>query len=339
MNYQYKGTGFSNTVIDKYSDALLLELYGSMLRIRMIEEEIERRYHEDEMKTPIHLVIGQEAGSVGCCTALEKTDDIYCSHRTHGNYLAKGGDLRAMMAELYCRSTGCAGSRGGSMHLIDKSAGVAGTSAIVAGIIPVATGAAFAARTKKPGKIVGVFFGDAALEEGALWESLNFAVLHKLPILYLCENNFYSVCTPLDERQPPSTELFKKAEAFGARSLQVDATNIVSVYEASSGAAEYARNGNGPVFIELIAYRWRGHGGAGDDSHTGYRDPAEVEQWRAVCPIESFRKVLKDKAVLQDDYDDNIRRQFGLEIKDAFEYAINSPNPEQKDLKTFVYSS
>jgi pyruvate dehydrogenase E1 component alpha subunit len=173
-----------------------------MFRIRRIEEAIESRYHEDEMKTPIHLVIGQEATSVGCCAALTTRDLLYSSHRTHGNYLAKGGDLRAMLAELYCRINGCAGSRGGSMHLIDKSVGMAGTSAIVAGAIPIATGAALAVQLKGEDRVVVVFLGEAATEEGATSESLNFAVLKQLPIVFLCENNFYSVQSPLWTRQP-----------------------------------------------------------------------------------------------------------------------------------------
>src|SRR5204863_5717753 len=139
-----------------------------MLRIRRIEEEIERRYKDDQMKTPIHLVIGQEATAVGCCAALAETDLVYSSHRTHGAYLAKGGDLRAMLSEMFCRLNGCAGSRGGSMHLIDKRVGMAGTSAIVAGAVPIATGAALAAQMKGEDRVIVVFFGDAATEEGAM---------------------------------------------------------------------------------------------------------------------------------------------------------------------------
>jgi len=164
-----------------------------MLRIRLIELEIEKQYHLDQMKTPIHLVIGQEATSVGACAALTNEDHLYSTHRTHGNYLAKGGNLRAMMAEMYCRKSGCVASRGGSMHLIDKSVGMMSTSAIVGGIIPIATGAALAAQLKGEKRATVVFFGDAATEEGVTYESLNFAALKNLPIIYFCENNFYSV--------------------------------------------------------------------------------------------------------------------------------------------------
>ncbi len=156
VRYTYQGTGFKDWTgrVGNYRPEFLLRLYRSMLRIRILEEEIEKRYHEDQMKTPIHLVIGQEATSVGCCAALTDADLLYSSHRTHGNYLAKGGDLKAMLSEMFCRENGCAGSRGGSMHLIDKKVGMAGTSAIVGGAIPIATGAALAAQDagRRPGE-------------------------------------------------------------------------------------------------------------------------------------------------------------------------------------------
>src|SRR6185436_2928213 len=176
--------------------------YRSMLRIRRIEEEIERRYHQDQMKTPIHLVIGQEGAAVGACSVLRTTDLVYTSHRTHGAYLAKGGDLKAMLCEMHCRINGCAGSRGGSMHLIDKRVGMAGTSAIVGGAVPIAAGAALAAQMKSEDRVVVVFIGDATTEEGVASETLNFAALKKLPLIFFCENNFYYVQSPLATRQP-----------------------------------------------------------------------------------------------------------------------------------------
>src|ERR1043165_4444178 len=183
IRYPYKGEGAAGFARfeESHEPAFLIGLYFSMLRIRLVEEEIERRYHQDQMKTPIHLVIGQEATSVGCCAALRQTDLLYSSHRTPGNYLAKGGDLRAMLCEMHCRVNGCAGSRGGSMHLIDKQAGMAGTSAIVGGAVPIATGAALAAKMKHEDRVVVVFVGDATTEEGVMAESLNFAALKQIP--------------------------------------------------------------------------------------------------------------------------------------------------------------
>src|ERR687891_543404 len=225
MTIRYTYTARGAEVLEPHHGAhtpeFLIDLFYSMLRIRRIEEEIERRYHEDQMKTPIHLVIGQEATSVGCCAALRDTDLIYSSHRTHGNYLAKGGDLKAMLSEMHCRANGCAGSRGGSMHLIDKKVGMAGTSAIVGGAVPIAVGAALAAQMKQEDRVVVAFLGDATTEEGVTAESLNFAALRQVPAIFFCENNFYSVQSPLTKRQPPR-EIHKWAAAHHLSSSVVD---------------------------------------------------------------------------------------------------------------------
>lgn len=321
----------------KYQADFLVGLYRSMLRIRMIQEAIESRYHEDEMKSPIHLVIGQEATSVGVCAALRDTDLVYSSHRTQGNYLAKGGSLKAMLSELYCRANGCVGSRGGSMHLLDKSVGYAGSSALVAGSVPIATGSAFAAQYLKKDQVNVVFFGDAATEEGALWEALNFAALKSLPVIYLCENNFYSVCSSLEVRQP-RVDIYKKAETFGLNSVRLDGTKILDVYEATQEAVERARSGGGPSFIESVAYRWRGHGGAGDDSASGYRDPEEVQAWQEFCPIAGLYRNLVQQDLIDELRQTAMTESISEEILEAFEHAINSPNPEEKDLSTHVYS-
>jgi TPP-dependent pyruvate/acetoin dehydrogenase alpha subunit len=338
IRYEFKQKPFANRDLSAYDSDLPIELFRSMLRIRRIEEEIENRYHEDEMKTPIHLVIGQEATSVGVCKALKTTDRIYATHRTHGNYLAKGGDLKKMMSELYCRADGCAGSRGGSMHLIDHAVGMAGSSAIVGGSMPIATGSAFAAKYFKTDVVTGVFFGDAACEEGVVWESLNFAALKKLPILYVCENNFYSVCSPLDSRQPVGTSLTEKAAAFGIQAECIEANDVLTVYEAAEKAVAKIRAGEGPVFLECIAYRRRGHGGAGDDSHAGYRDPEEVKLWEQVCPVDSFREALAANGLLDDVALANMEAELREEILEAFDHAINSPNPVEEDLYTFAYA-
>lgn len=308
-----------------------------MLRIRLIEEEIERRYHEDQMKTPIHLVIGQEATSVGCCAALRQEDLLYSSHRTHGNYLAKGGDLKAMLCEMHCRINGCAGSRGGSMHLIDKSVGMAGTSAIVGGAIPIATGAALAAQMQRVDRVSVVFFGDAGTEEGVTSESLNFAALKKLPVIFFCENNFYSVQSPLVTRQPPR-EIYKWAAGYGIGSVRVDGTNVLAVYEAVREAVKRAREGGGSTFIEAPVYRFRAHGGAGDDSHTGYRDTAELKAWEEVCPIETYFRFLANAGLITAAQRERMRAEIMQEVIEAFDYALASPNPEEKDLYTHVYS-
>jgi TPP-dependent pyruvate/acetoin dehydrogenase alpha subunit len=340
IQYRYAGEGLAGFERrgPRHAPQFQLQLFREMLRIRIIEEEIERRYSEDQMKTPIHLVIGQEATSVGCCAALTRDDLLYSSHRTHGNYLAKGGDLRAMLSEMYCRANGCAGSRGGSMHLIDKSVGMAGTSAIVGGAMPIATGAALAAQIKGERRVTAVFFGDAGTEEGVASESINFAVLKQLPIIFFCENNFYSVQSPLWTRQP-AREIWKWASGYGLPAVQVDGMNVLAVYEATCEAVERARSGGGPTFIEASCYRFRAHGGAGDDTKSGYRDLDERNAWDAFDPLVLHFDYLSRAGVLTSAVRDAMTNEIMAEVLDAFEHAIGSANPVEADLYRHVYAS
>jgi pyruvate dehydrogenase E1 component alpha subunit len=339
ITYPYRSTAQPFTGAEtRYDSGFLLGMFRAMLRMRRIEEEIERRYSEDQMKTPIHLVIGQEGTAVGCCAAMRDEDLLYSSHRTHGAYLGKGGDLKAMMCELYCRANGCVGSRGGSMHLIDKRVGMAGTSAIVGGSVPIATGAALAAQVRGQSHATVVFLGDATIEEGVVSESLNFAALKQLPVVYFCENNFYSVQSPLSERQPPQREIHTWAATYGMPSVVVDGTNVLAVYEAARDAVERARAGGGPTFIEAPVYRFRAHGGSGDDSHTGYREVGEREQWETVCPIARLGGFLRETALLNDAAERVMEAEIRDEIAEAFAFAIASPNPVEADLHRHVYA-
>jgi TPP-dependent pyruvate/acetoin dehydrogenase alpha subunit len=339
IRYRYTGQGaqgyerFTGT----YSAEVERALFRSMLRIRRIEEEIERRYHDDQMKTPIHLVIGQEATSVGCCAALDTSDLLYSSHRTHGNYLAKGGSLKAMLCEMHCRANGCVGSRGGSMHLIDKAVGMAGTSAIVGGAVPIATGAALAAQMKRQSHVVVVFLGDATTEEGVASESLNFATLKQLPIVFFCENNFYSVQSPLATRQP-ARSIRAWAAGYGMPAVEVDGVNVFAVHAAARQAVERARSGGGPTFIEAPVYRFRAHGGSGDDSRTGYRSEEERAAWEAIDPLRLFGDYLTAGHRLDRAAVDAMEREIADEIADAFEFALASPNPTEADLYQHVYA-
>ncbi len=337
--YDYSGPGFDawKPRLAGYGKAFLVELFRRMLRIREIELEIERRYRQDHMKTPIHLVIGQEATAVGCCAAMHVEDLAYSSHRTHGVYLAKGGDLKAMLSEMHCRIDGCAGSRGGSMHLIDFKVGMAGTSAIVAGSVPIATGAALAAKMQRADRAVAVFFGEAATEEGVVSECLNFAALKRLPMVFFCENNFYSVQSPLSERQP-ERDLARWAEAHAMRAVRVDGMNVLDVHEAAKEAFARAKKGEGPSFIEARVYRYRAHGGNGDDSATGYRDVAEREAWEQRCPVEGLYGLLKDAGMLDAAKRKAMHAEIVAETLAAFEHALAAPHPVEADLYTHVYA-
>jgi len=339
IRYPYKGHGPAgfDRIPHSHSTEQLVGWYRAMLRLRRIEEEIERRYHQDQMKTPIHLVIGQEAAAVGCCSALRRSDLVYTSHRTHGAYLAKGGDLGRMLCEMHCRINGCAGSRGGSMHLIDKAVGMAGTSAIVGGAVPIATGAALAAKMKQEDRVVVVFLGDATTEEGVTSESLNFAALKRLPVIFFCENNFYSVQSPLATRQP-QRDLRAWAEAHGMSAVSADGVNVLAVHDAVRAAVARARAGDGPTFIEVPVYRFRAHGGAGDDSRTGYRAEAERIAWETVDPISLFGEYLTRSAKLDAASIQRMETEIAGEIGAAFELAIASPDPIEEDLYRHVYA-
>ena len=340
IRYPYKGEGvggFTRLAASR-NQRHLAGLYRAMLRIRRIEEEIERRYHQDQMKTPIHLVIGQEAAAVGCCAALAPSDLVYSSHRTHGAYLAKGGDLKAMLCEMHCRVNGCAGSRGGSMHLIDKGAGMAGTSAIVGGAVPIAVGAALAAQLKGEQRVVVVFLGDATTEEGVTSESLNFAALKQVPVIFFCENNFYSVQSPLATRQPATRVIHQWAASHEVPAAEVDGANVLAVEDAVQSAVARARAGGGPSFIEARVYRFRAHGGSGDDTRTGYRHEAEPAAWLAFDPISMFGEYLADRKLLDADAVAVMEEEIGREIAEAFEFALASANPTEADLYTHVYA-
>ena len=339
IRYPYTGEGVRgfDRFAGAHAPAFLIDLYYSLLRIRRIEEEIERRYAQDQMKTPIHLVIGQEATSVGACAALRQTDLLYSSHRTHGNYLAKGGDLNAMLCEMHCRVNGCAGSRGGSMHLIDKRVGMAGTSAIVGGAVPIATGAALAARLRGTGDVVMVFLGDATTEEGVASESLNFAALMQVPVVFFCENNFYSVQSPLSTRQP-ARDIRAWAASYTLPSVRVDGTNVLAVHAAAQTAVDRARAGGGPSFIEAPVYRYRAHGGAGDDSRTGYRDEAERQAWEAYCPVKMYGEYLTGTGRLSPAAIEAMEARIAGEIAASFEFALASLNPTEQDLYRHVYA-
>jgi len=339
IRYPYLGEGVAgfDRFAGSYRPDFLVGLYRSMLRIRRIEEEIERRYHQDQMKTPIHLVIGQEATAVGCAAALRPSDLVYSSHRTHGAYLAKGGDLKAMLCEMHCRANGCVASRGGSMHLIDKRVGMAGSSALVGGAVPIATGAALAAQMKGEDRVVVVFLGDATTEEGVTSESLNFAALKRLPVIFFCENNFYSVQSPLSSRQPPR-EIHAWAAAHQVPAVKVDGTNVLTVLDTTKTAVGRARAGDGPSFIEAPVYRYRAHGGAGDDSGTGYRSVAEREAWQRFCPVMMFMEHLTRAGMLDKDAVAGMERVIATEIAEAFAFALASPDPTEEDLYRHVYA-
>ncbi len=314
-----------------------LALLRSMLRIRRIEEAIAKRYVEQEMRCPMHLCIGQEAIAVGVCSALSVADNVFGNHRAHGHFLAKGSNLNAMIAELYGRSSGCCGGRGGSMHLIDLEAGFLGSTPIVGGTVPLAVGSAWASSLKHNGQVTVVFFGDGCFEEGVVHESMNFASLHKLPVIFVCENNEFSVYTRLNERQP-DRPIYRLAEAHGLTAYTGDGNDVEEVLRISRTAVDLARRGLGPQFIELHTYRWREHCGPDFDDHLNYRSEQEVEEGMKNCPIARYIKILEQgnsKVHLEiKQLEDEIKK----EISAAFEFAFASKRPTDDDAQAKVYA-
>ena len=301
-------------------------LLAGMLRIRLVEEAIADRYAEQEMRCPTHLCIGQEAIAVGVCDVLERGDKVFSNHRAHGHYMAKGGDLGAMIAELYGRETGCCGGRGGSMHLIDLDAGFMGATPIVGGTIPVAVGAAWASKLQQRKDVTVVFFGDGCFEEGVMHESLNFSALHKLPMVFICENNDFSVYTPLKLRQP-QRPIHGIAAAHGLTAVAGDGNDVDAVRALAKHAVEAARIGQGPQFLELSTFRWREHCGPNFDHDLNYRSQDEIKAGLADCPIERYKEVMRkngvDVASLLVKLEDQLRR----EIDAAFVFSDQSANP------------
>ncbi|MBU0581298.1 MAG: thiamine pyrophosphate-dependent dehydrogenase E1 component subunit alpha, partial [Candidatus Margulisbacteria bacterium] len=253
----------------------LVSMLRSMLRIRMAEEQIGELVKKREIICPAHLSVGQEAIAVGVCSALTNNDYLFSTHRAHGHYLAKGGNLKAMMAEMFGRKTGCSGGRGGSMHLVQPDIGIMGTTSIVGGCFPIAVGAGLSLKLRDEKNISVVFFGDGAMDEGVFFESLNFAAIHKLPVLFVCENNYYAthmrICRRIRcDRQVNNLQqyevcecdqLIKRVEAFNVPAKRVYGNDPVEVNKTARFMIDYIRSGQGPYFLDCLTYRWRGHVG------------------------------------------------------------------------------
>ncbi len=316
--------------------ATLLSMYEMMLRIRKFEDKIAEVYPEQEMRCPTHLSIGEEASAVGVCTALRQDDCIYSTHRCHAHYLAKGGDPRRMIAELYGKKTGCTGGKGGSMHLTDESIGMMGTSAIVGASIPLAVGAALAFTMKSSDSIAVAFFGDAGVEQGVFHESLNFAALKRLPVLFVCENNFYATQTPFATRQALDN-IYKRVEIYDIPGERIDGNDVLAGYLATIKAIQRCRRGDGPTLLECRTYRWREHVGPYFDYDLGYRTKEEVEEWIGRCPVENWKKrLLQAKVVTEADLE-SIASKMDEEVESAFFLAKSDPIPDDADLLENIY--
>lgn len=311
-------------------------LYREMLRIRRIEEAIAERYPEQEMRCPVHLSIGQEAVAVGVCAALSRDDGVYSNHRAHAHYLAKGGDLKAMLAEIYGMEEGCCRGIGGSMHMIAPSAGFLGAVPIVGATLPLAVGAAWAARLQGRDRIIAVFFGDGTFEEGVMHESINFAVLHSLPVLFVCENNLYACYTRLSTRQPDRS-IHGIAAAHGCRVMTANGNDVDAVFAAASEATGKLRAGGAPVFLECETYRWREHCGPNWDDDLGYRPPGELADWQDRCPLRRLGESLEKEAG-GTEFIAQAEREIVAEIAEAFAFATGGTRPDGSQLDGYIHA-
>lgn len=322
--------------INGFDSETLLTLHKEILYVRLVEDAIAERYKENEMRCPVHLSIGQEATAVGVCQALNVSDKIFSTHRCHAHYLAKGGDLKRMLAEIYGKETGCCGGRGGSMHLTDDEKGMVVSVPIVGSNIPLAVGSALSSKIDNSDIVSVAFTGDGSLEEGVFHESANFAQINKLPVLFVCENNLYSVYTPLNARQPerPISDLGKAHNLF---TLTADGNDVKAVLTTTLEAVAYARSGKGPVFLVFDTYRWREHCGPNYDNHLGYREEDEFIEWKKRDPLELIRSEVLEKKLLNQQQIEVLENDFKNIINEAFEFAKSSALPNPSEIAKFIY--
>ncbi|NQU06995.1 MAG: dehydrogenase, partial [Candidatus Abyssubacteria bacterium] len=312
----------------------LLKLYESMQRIRKFEEEVSELFAGGSIPGFVHLYTGQEAVAVGACAALNPDDYITSTHRGHGHLIAKGGDLKKMMAELFGKETGYCRGRGGSMHIVDVGLGILGANGIVGAGTQIAAGAGLSAKFRKSGQVVVCFFGDNATSEGMFHESINLASVWDLPVVFVCENNLYGQFTPY-EKHSKVPDIAEKAKAYGIPGVIVDGNDVVAVMEQTAEAVERARAGKGPTLVECKTYRWHGHY---EGDVYAYRDEEEVERWKKKCPISNFRAKLIGEGVATEDELNALDESVDNAVKDAIEFADESPEPDPATIRDNILS-
>ena len=313
---------------------LEIKLYKSMLKIRYFEESVKKLYEDGDIPGSVHLYTGEEAVAAGACAALRLSDFITSTHRGHGHIIARGGDLKKVMAELFGKSTGYNGGRGGSMHIATMDLGILGANGIVGAGIPIATGAALSSSLRKSDQVTICFFGDSASNQGTFHESLNIAASFNLPIIYICENNLYGVGTCI-LNTTKCRDISERSKSYGMPGESIDGNDVLKVYESVRKAVESARKGGGPVLIECKTYRWHSHFEGEPDN---YRDPAEVKKWKQKEPIKRFEKHILAGNILSKEEMSTIKDEVSGEVKSAIDFAKESPYPSGDTALEFVYN-
>jgi len=311
----------------KLTKKFALHLLRKMLEIRYFEEEIVNQYAKAAVPGLAHLYIGEEAVAVGACANLNDEDMITSTHRGHGHCIAKGARLKPMMAELFGKKTGYCKGKGGSMHIADMEVGMLGAMGIVGSGGPIAVGAALAAKKRKSGQAVICFFGDASTNTGAFHEASNFASLHRLPVVFVCENNLYGISVSM-KRHTRVKHIADRAAGYAMPSVIVDGNDVLKVYETVGKAVEAARKGMGPTLVECKTYRQRGHFEGDPNQGERYRTKKEMAQWAAKCPIKRFKSTIIKKKLATKKELERLEAEVSQEIADAMAFAEASPFPE-----------
>ncbi|MFQ5808921.1 MAG: thiamine pyrophosphate-dependent dehydrogenase E1 component subunit alpha [Armatimonadota bacterium] len=314
---------------------VLLGYYGQMLLIRRFEETLDELFRGGSISGTTHLCAGQEAVAVGACTALEPSDQVLSNHRGHGHFIAKGGEPRRIMAELFGKVDGYSRGRGGSQHMAHFPIGFLGSNGITGGTIPIATGAALSAKLQRAGRVVLAFFGEGAANQGTFHESLNMGAAWDLPVIYVCENNLYAMSTALSEVSRIA-DIADRAAAYGMPGESVDGNDVLAVRDVVARAAEQARGGRGPTLIEAKTYRYYGHS---KSDQREYRTDAEEAQWRAKDPIPRFGEWLTERGMLDAELQTRMEQEVEAEIREAVSFAEGSPEPDPAEAGESVFAS
>jgi pyruvate dehydrogenase E1 component alpha subunit len=316
----------------------LLKCYELASKIRAVEETIAQEYPNGEMRCPVHLSIGQELVSAVVGLNQQKQDTAVSSHRAHAHYLAKGGNLYKMIAEIYGKATGCCKGRGGSMHLIDLEVGFLGSSAIVGNSIPIGVGSGLTHKLNRSDALSFIFLGDGAIEEGSFYESVNFSVVQELPTVYVCENNLYSVYTGLNQRQPTERNIYEMVNGMGIKSVKIETTNVLDCLNKTTEIIKLARTSKKPVFIEYDTYRWLEHCGPNDDDYLGYRPQGELNKWKEKDPVSNLGKILTSDFGISDSEIQEIHDEIEIEVLAAFDQAKKDKFPTLEQSQADVYA-
>jgi len=314
-----------------------LKLYEKMLTIRMFEEKAIELFEHNLIRGNVHPCIGQEAVSVGVCSSLRRDDYMLNTHRGHGNCIAKGADLKLMMAELLGKSTGYCKGKGGSMHIADFEGGNLGANGIVGGGIPIAVGAGISIQNRGTDQVVACFFGDGATNQGTFHESLNLAALWRLPIIFVCENNLYALSTPVGEAISVP-RISDRATAYGIPGISLDGNDIIEVYLKTKEAVERARAGKGPTLLDCITYRFFGHFTGDPGRGITYRSKEEMDQWLNRCPVKQFKERLVQEKIMTEETGKAIEAKVKASIEEAVQFAKESPFPSPEEAAQDLFS-